>query len=68
MNRSWNALGEEPTLETFFADPIVDLLLQRDGLTKCDVWQAIDKARPVFKNCRAKTLPCNTSRQSYRTN
>lgn len=67
MNRSWSAQGEEPTLETFFEDPIVDLLLQRDGLTQTDVWQAIDKARPAFNNCGLKTPPCNTLHQSHRT-
>lgn len=55
MNRSWSAQGEEPTLETFFEDPIVDLLLQRDGLTQHDVWQAIDEARPAFENSDLRT-------------
>lgn len=60
MNRSWSAQGEEPTLETFFEDPIVDLLLQRDGLTQHDVWRAIDKARPAFQAGALKTPSCRT--------
>lgn len=46
MSGTWTKQGEEPTLETFFADPIVDLLLRRDGLSEQDVWRAIDRARP----------------------
>ena len=45
MSGTWTKQGEEPTLETFFADPIVDLLLRRDGLTVQDVRRAIDRAR-----------------------
>ncbi len=67
MNRSWSAQGEEPTLETFFEDPIVDLLLQRDGLTRRDVWRAIDKARPAFRNSGVTTPPCSTLPQSRHT-
>lgn len=64
MRGRWSKQGEEPTLETFFEDPIVDLLLQRDGLTQTDVWQAIDKARPGFRNCRLETRPCKGVPQS----
>lgn len=64
MRGRWSKQGEEPTLETFFEDPIVDLLLQRDGLTQTDVWQAIDKARPAFQNHGLKTQPCSTLPQS----
>ena len=46
MSGTWTKQGEEPTLELFFADPIVDLLLRRDGLTVQDVWRAIERARP----------------------
>ncbi len=68
MRGRWSKQGEEPTLETFFEDPIVDLLLQRDGLTQTDVRQAIDNARPVFDNCSLKNRPCNMAGQSYSTN
>ncbi|WP_282605499.1 hypothetical protein [Pelagibius sp. Alg239-R121] len=52
MSGTWTKQGEEPTLENFFADPIVDLLLRRDGITQSDVWQAIDNARPCVDRRR----------------
>ncbi len=64
MRGRWSKQGEEPTLETFFEDPIVDLLLQRDGLTQTDVRQAIDKARPckdIPQNHSASGVECSLS-------
>ena len=61
MSGTWTKQGEEPTLETFFADPIVDLLLRRDGLNVQDVWRAIDQARPSVS-----TEPETTGKASAR--
>ena len=35
----------EPDLADLLSDPIVDALLRRDGLTRRDVWHAVDLAR-----------------------
>lgn len=59
MSGTWTKQGEEPTLETFFADPIVDLLLRRDGLTVQDVWQAIDRARSGGTSVDDKSATCS---------
>jgi hypothetical protein len=64
MSVIWTRQGEEPTFETFFADPIVDLLLQRDGITRRDVWEAIENARPSAVALKAR---CNISRRIDRT-
>ncbi len=42
-NQAW-AVGE-PALEDLLSDPIVDVVLRRDGLTRRDVWRAVDLAR-----------------------
>ena len=43
MNQAW-AEGE-PALEDLLSDPIIDVVLRRDGLARCDVWRAVDLAR-----------------------
>jgi hypothetical protein len=35
----------EPRVEDLLSDPISDLLLRHDGLTREDVWRAVESAR-----------------------
>lgn len=41
----WSRAGIEPSLEEVLEDPIVSLLLRRDGLTSYDVRRVTDAAR-----------------------
>ena len=43
----------EPALDELLSDPIVDCLLRRDGLTRHDVWRAVEAARD---NLRADAM------------
>ena len=39
----WEA--SEPALDDLLSDPIMEYLLRRDGLTRRDVWRAVETAR-----------------------
>jgi hypothetical protein len=41
MGRGWN----EPKLDDLMADPILDVLLARDGVTRDDLHQVVERAR-----------------------
>jgi hypothetical protein len=45
MNRDWSRPGVEPGLEEALADPVVLLVLRRDGLTAADVRAVIARLR-----------------------
>lgn len=44
----------EPALEELLSDPIFDRLLRRDGLTRRDVWHAVDEARQRLDRDRGR--------------
>jgi hypothetical protein len=41
----WDRRGQEPLLEEMLADPVVKLVLRRDGLTRDDVIGVMREAR-----------------------
>jgi hypothetical protein len=43
--RDWKRGGTEPPLQELMNDPIMHLLLQRDGLTSEVIWQFLEQAR-----------------------
>ena len=44
MGRGW----KEPKLDDLMADPILDVLLDRDGVTKDDLHQVVERAREAL--------------------
>ncbi len=42
---SWSEAGREPRIEDLMADPIVHLVMRRDGLTANQVWHWIFQAQ-----------------------
>ena len=41
MERDWRQAGVELTLQEVMAEPIVHLVMRRDGLTPEDVWAVV---------------------------
>lgn len=41
----WSEAGVEPEVEDLLSDPIVNLILERDRISRDDVWAAIRAAR-----------------------
>ena len=35
----------EPAVEELLSDPIFEFLMRRDGVTRADVWRAVEDAR-----------------------
>lgn len=40
---TWDHAQDEPTLEEMFADPMIQLVIQRDGLHMQEVRQQLDR-------------------------
>ena len=51
-NYRWSTQGIEPDLHDLLADPIVQLVLRRDGLVVSDVWVAVSEARSRLRRLR----------------
>lgn len=43
--RRWDRAGQEPPLDDMLADPVMTLMLRRDGLTRDDVIEVMREAR-----------------------
>jgi hypothetical protein len=41
----WMCAGREPALSSMIDDPIVRLVMKRDGLTSADVWRIVERAQ-----------------------
>ena len=41
INRAWLEAGTEPALAELYADPVLHLLLRRDGISLADVQRAV---------------------------
>ena len=52
MNRPYATAGTEPPIEDIISDPVMQLILRRDGLTAAEVWAAIDLARRALRQRR----------------
>ena len=58
---NWTESGPEPKLNDLLADPIVHLVMRRDGLTPEDVWAAVHFAR---ERLRATTADAGAGRRT----
>lgn len=52
MNDSQTWEQGEPSVADLLSDPIVELVLRRDGLTRRDVWRAVEAARRGLNHAR----------------
>ena len=43
--KMWTHNGIEPSLQELLSDPVVIILMQRDGVTRHDIEMAMDRAR-----------------------
>lgn len=43
--KMWIYDGAEPSLQELLSDPVIMILMQRDGVTRHDIETAIDRAR-----------------------
>jgi hypothetical protein len=55
LTRRWTAAGVEPALAEVLADPMVHLVMRRDGVSPCGLWQVIAAARAAL---RRDPCPC----------
>ncbi len=53
--RSWRHAGDEPALHEVLADPLVHLVMRRDGITAGELQSAIEGARASL---RRGVCPC----------
>jgi len=44
-DQSWSEAGVEPSLAEALSDPVVVLVMRRDGLAPEQVWQAVRRAQ-----------------------
>jgi hypothetical protein len=49
IDRSWRNAGEEPDLAEVLGDPLVHLVMRRDGVSLRDLETVIAKARATFQ-------------------
>lgn len=45
MQATWSAAGPEPALDELLYDPIVELLMRRDRISRQDILWAVQRAR-----------------------
>jgi hypothetical protein len=45
LQAAWLSAGLEPTLDELLSDPIVELLMRRDRISRQDVLRAVQRAR-----------------------
>ncbi|MBK1668233.1 hypothetical protein CKO28_09305 [Rhodovibrio sodomensis] len=45
MQAAWNCAGPEPALDELLYDPIVELLMRRDRISRQDILRAVRRAR-----------------------
>jgi len=49
--REWGEAGIEPDLATVLADPLVHLVMRRDGVTRAQFDEVIARARAKLRPC-----------------
>jgi hypothetical protein len=59
MERDWRRAGAELALHEVMAEPIVHLVMRRDGLTPEDVWAVVEEVRR--RQAGAPASPAATS-------
>ena len=50
-NRLWRKAGEDPDLAEILADPLVHLLMRRDGVSRAQLEAVIAQARVALREC-----------------
>lgn len=56
FDKPWHEPGIEPALNDMLDDPVVQLLMQRDGVGRSDVERLIDLMRVRVMSARARTV------------
>ena len=56
--RQWSAGGTEPALADLLADPIVHLVMRRDGVTEAELRHVVAAAQAVL---RSRLCPCRAA-------
>ena len=59
MQRDWRRAGVELALNEVMAEPIVHLVMRRDGLTPEDIWAVVEEVRR--RQAEAPASPAATS-------
>jgi len=54
INRAWLEPGTEPALAELYADPVLHLVLRRDGITLGDLQRVVGRAQCALRSqvCR----------------
>ena len=48
-NETWLEAGEEPSLEEIYTDPLVNLVMRRDGVTLAHLKDVVGQARASLR-------------------
>ena len=67
MNQPFDRAGIEPSLEEAIADPVVRLVMRRDGLSDADVWCAVRYGRGRLGLGSKPAGECQCSRPQSRS-
>jgi hypothetical protein len=46
---AWSGAGREPSVDSMLADPIVHLVMRRDGVNESDVWRCVEDGRRALR-------------------
>lgn len=60
-DKAWSEAGQEPKIEDLMADPIVHLVMRRDGLTADQVWHWISEAQRRLRAMQRPTGSLDTA-------
>lgn len=55
MDQESDWMAGEPSVEDLLSDPIADLILRHDRLTRQDVWRAVESARRALARVEDRT-------------
>ncbi|WP_156092746.1 hypothetical protein [Rhodovibrio salinarum] len=54
MTAAWTSAGPEPKLEEILCDPMVELLMRRDRISRQDILRAVQRARQRLQITQAQ--------------
>ncbi|MGF1607777.1 MAG: hypothetical protein ACFCUQ_00160 [Kiloniellales bacterium] len=57
----WSSYGVEPDLTEVLSDPLVQLVMRRDGIGQEEVWQAVAQARARLAPSATRSLRIETA-------
>ena len=55
VQAAWNSAGPEPTLDELLYDPIVELLMRRDRISRQEILRVIQRARQCLESANAES-------------